>query len=164
MAMYFSMCDVMQTAVEVEKNGEKFYKTLAERADNPAATKLFEALASEEKKHIAVFQEIQESVNRKPLVCEFDDETKQYINALAGEVFTKEKLDAVLKKKNMSAEDAIRHAADFEKSSILFFSELRDLVELHDAKVIDLMIEQEKAHLTKLLGGKSGGKPNSKKQ
>lgn len=155
MPMYFSMCDVMQTAVGIEQNGEKFYSGLAGKMKAPKVKALFKALAKAEKAHIGKFQGIYSAVEKKPLVCEFDDETIAYIKALSAEVFNEEKFKAVMKTKAMSDADALHYAIDFEKNTMLFFREIRGLVEIHDAEVIDKMIEEEKNHLVKLLEAKN---------
>ncbi|MDD5502237.1 MAG: ferritin family protein, partial [Candidatus Thermoplasmatota archaeon] len=132
MAMYFSMCDVMQTAVGIEQNGERFYSTLAGKLKSPAVKKIFVALGKEEQAHIGKFQDIYNAVEKKPLVCEFDNETIAYIKALSAEVFSEAKFKAIIKKKGLAEKDAVQYAIDFEKNTMLFFREIRDLVELHD--------------------------------
>ncbi len=56
---YFSAFEVIRAAMEVEKNGRRFYLTMAERAVNPPARELFALLAEDEVEHLRRLQAIE---------------------------------------------------------------------------------------------------------
>ena len=49
---YFSGFEVIRAAKEVEKNGHRFYSTMAERASDPLLKELFSWLAQDEVEHL----------------------------------------------------------------------------------------------------------------
>jgi rubrerythrin len=49
---YFSGFEVIRAAMEVEKNGHRFYSGMAERAVNPTVKELFAMLAQDEVEHL----------------------------------------------------------------------------------------------------------------
>ena len=62
MSDIFTIQEVIEICIEIEKNGVKFYRSLLQSADTSRLKELFAYLAQEEKRHIARFEEILESV------------------------------------------------------------------------------------------------------
>jgi len=62
MSEQFTIEEIVEIAIEIEKNGEIFYDTLAESSETAILGDLFKYLSAEEKKHKVKFQEILKSV------------------------------------------------------------------------------------------------------
>jgi len=54
----FSGFEVIRAAMEVEKNGHRFYSTMAEKAAHPLARELFSWLAQDEVNHLKTLQDL----------------------------------------------------------------------------------------------------------
>ncbi|WP_305046313.1 ferritin family protein [Geoalkalibacter sp.] len=54
----FSGFEVIRAAMEVEKNGHRFYSTVAARAKSPLARELFSWLAQDEVQHLRTLEEL----------------------------------------------------------------------------------------------------------
>jgi len=58
MGEQFTIQEIVEIAIEIEKNGEIFYDILAESSETAILRDLFKYLSAEEKKHKVKFQEI----------------------------------------------------------------------------------------------------------
>jgi len=54
----FDVTEIYQFAVQIEENGEKFYRAMVEKFDDPKVKKLFGFLAVEEVRHEKIFKEM----------------------------------------------------------------------------------------------------------
>ena len=52
----------------------------------------------------------------------------------------------------MDEKEAVRMAIGFEKETLLFFHDLRDMVSGADRKVIERIVAEEKVHVRRLAG------------
>jgi rubrerythrin len=76
-----------------------------------------------------------------------------YLKALVDSVvFTDNQVAREMAQKVENVAEAIQIALSIEKDSILFYSEMRDLIRRSDREVINKIIEEEKSHLRQLLG------------
>lgn len=143
--------EIVRLAVEIEKQGQKFYEIAAARVEDAEVKKIFELLAGEEKQHIADFKGLGaklpgDFVPNESYVGEYGD----YIKALIdNHVFNHDNIEKLLP--NISvAREALAVAFRFEKDSILIFQELYNLVDDAGKEVLGKLIEQEKQHIKKL--------------
>ncbi len=60
MGNIFTGSEIIELGVQIEKNGKDFYNTLLEKSESQKAKEIFQYLAGEEDKHIAVFQKMVE--------------------------------------------------------------------------------------------------------
>jgi len=58
------MVEALQTAIQMEVDGRKFYQQASQKSSSKLAKKLFEELASEEDEHRRKFEEIYEEVKK----------------------------------------------------------------------------------------------------
>ena len=85
MSILFTGREMLETAIEVERNGFSFYSELA-RAGKARFT--FEHLAGQEKRHESLFQGMLDSLGQAPTPESYDGELALYIKTLAsGRVF-----------------------------------------------------------------------------
>ncbi|MDY6862554.1 MAG: ferritin family protein [Thermodesulfobacteriota bacterium] len=153
--IFFSGGEIIEVAIQIERNGLYFYKTLANKIDEADIKELFNHMAGEEEKHIESFQSLYESFrDYKPEIAD-EAEYFDYIKMLADmNVFTKkEGIDNIVNKVKKK-EDALDMAMSFEKDSIIFFAEIKDMVKATHKKAVDDLINQEKGHLKKLMSMK----------
>ena len=148
----FSIQEVIEIAIEIEKNGVTFYSALAESADTDRLRELFAYLTEEEKRHVTRFQEILESVGGYQISeAYYATQFMGYMKALADErVFKSDISLAEVADRARTARQAIDTAIGFEKESILFLHEMWQLVHESDRKAIQKLLDEERDHLRRL--------------
>ncbi len=57
----FSVCEVVELGIQIEKNGKAFYTVLSEKTEDSQMKNLFHCLAEAESSHIDVFKNIFDS-------------------------------------------------------------------------------------------------------
>ncbi len=152
MAHFFHANEIAKAAVEIEKKGQAFYRTVASKAKTDKTRELFTYLAEEETKHEAIFAALMERLGKIDLPAwSTQDEYSQYLNALieSHALFT----GGLAAKYMADAEDeetAIRLAMSFEKDTLLFFVEMEALVPESEKAAVHQCIEEERLHLRRL--------------
>jgi len=151
MATMFKANDAVLAALEIETRGEKFYLQLAEKAEDSNTRKLFTYLAGEETKHKAHFQALYDRLGKVDLPAGSSEaEFSTYMNALIDTHTLFRQTDTALMEDVKSRKDAILKAMVFEKESILFFMEMKEMVPEKEQKFISECIEEEREHLRQL--------------
>ncbi len=148
----FKATDVVELALELEKNGEAFYRRVAAKSASPAVKALFEELAQQEVYHFQAFQKLAQTAWDQPLLTQ--DEWSNYLGYLQATVqsafFEGEDKSLALADKVENEQEAIRMAMGFEKETLLFFHDLRDMVPEGEKKTVVRIIAEEKQHLRRL--------------
>ena len=148
----FSLKEIIEIAVNVEENGEKFYRNLSKLVEKDKQKKIFEYLADQEVEHAKVFKKLGEEFRADQEDYIQTDEVDAYLrNYIEGKVFPS--LDTMLKKvKGMSFEDIIDYAIQIEKDTIIFYTEILKLIKNETSrKMVNAIIEQEKKHVLDLM-------------
>lgn len=148
MAIFFSGSELLEIALGIERNGAVFYQALADRTGNKDVKAIYGYLAGEEKKHLNTFQGMLNSVGRYKPPESYAEEYMLYLRALIDSaVFPDDKVAKEMASKASSEAEALHIGIIAEKDSILFYSEMRNLVRESDRHTIDAIIGEEKAHL-----------------
>lgn len=153
MTIKFSGNEVIEMAIQIEQKGYDFYTIMKKKAKREDMRNLFNWLATEEKRHITVFEELREIFNKidmkdlynwNEVALYFKSliDTKVFPDTAEGKDLTNEMEDEI---------GAIHIAISFEKDNILYFQEIRDLVEDSEKEIINKLISEEKSHIMKLL-------------
>ena len=149
----FRAAEVMDMAVQIERQGVDFYKACLQSAADKRVKEVFKFLIDEEKRHIEIFSTMKEDMQQEPLPEEYPGEIRSYMEGFVkNEVFYPPK-DAVQKASQMENPNrTVDFAVEFEKRSILFYSGLKQLVRRSEGARIDDVIAQEHGHIRRLLG------------
>jgi len=149
----FSSSELIEVALGIERSGVAYYSSLAESATDASLRRTYNELADMERKHIRIFQNMLDSVGtyQPTYGGESEEEYELYLKALVDStVFTSDKIARQMAQKASSPAEAIQIALGAEKDSILFYSEMRDLVPEQDRPIIDKIINEEKLHVRQL--------------
>jgi len=148
MALFFSGSELLEIAVDIEKNGMAFYQALAHKTGNRDVKDIYNYLAGEEKKHLDTFQGMSDSLEQaKPSEVDIE-EYMLYLKALADSAVFSNVAEAQQKAAKVFNEiEALNIGIQAEKDSILFYTELQDLVRKPDRKVVLNILDEEKKHL-----------------
>ena len=145
---YIGTTEVVQFAIRIEENGEKFYRKIAAAIGDKKIRDLFTFLADEEVKHKEKFEKMLSEVEKYEPSEAYPPEYFAYLRAFANNIIFNVGIDKDLPEKPhpVSALDfGIRREAD----SIAYYQETRGLVPADQRNLIDKIIEEERKHLLK---------------
>jgi len=145
----FSLKDIIDIAVQIERNGERVYRNAANKIENPSLRSLLQRLADDEIQHAKWFEEL---IDKVPGTGEFPEQEKigraLLQDAVGAQSFALEDADFSSMKK---IEDLLSLAIEFEKDTALFYGMLQPLIE--DQKTLEQLhaiIQEEEAHARRL--------------
>ena len=144
--------EALKWALEIEKNGEAFYNAVAAKSADLEVKALFEDLAAQERGHYQAFQKMLGKAKPDPDLSTVEyDEYQTYLQvALAEALFAGPDKGLTLAKQAQDRETALRAAMGFEKDTLLFFYDLREMVSQAGRRAISDIILEEKTHLRRL--------------
>lgn len=146
----FTANDVIEFAIAIERNGERFYRLAQERVQDDQVQKMFRRLASDEVAHGRLFEKLRASIDAYDPGDEFPEEYFAYLHAFVEQiVFSDAKLDEAVAAAKDSL-SAVRFAKQREQDAIQFYGEMRNLVPEADRALLDDLIAEERSHFTQL--------------
>ncbi len=145
--------EILQMAVQMEKNGKVFYDGVVRAVKDVKARDVFQLLSDEEVRHERVFRDMLDEVESKKVKSPYDDtEVILYFRSLIDrKVFPSEEEGVAMKKEVDDPAVAIRIALSLEKDSVLFYHELVQVTEGKDQEVVKRIIEEERDHIRRIL-------------
>jgi rubrerythrin len=155
MSATFNADEILAVAMQIERNGARFYLYAAEKASSPSAREFFRGLAVLEQSHEKTFGKMREELSddeRRATTFDPENQTEAYLKALAdGRVFDLS-ADPVQKLTGReSPKDILTLAIGMEKNSIVFYLGIKELVpERLGRNKIDAIIREEMRHITVL--------------
>ena len=149
--------EALKWALEIEKNGEAFYNAVAAKSAailDDEVRALFEDLAAQERGHYQVFQKMLDEARPDPDLSKVDyEEYQTYLQvALDSALFAGPGKGLTLAKQAQDRQTALRAAMGFEKDTLLFYYDLREMVSRAEREAISGIIREEKTHLRRLAG------------
>ena len=145
----FTIADIRNIAVQIEKNGEQTYRDAAAACTNAETRELFEKMAEDEKRHGEWFEKINAD---KPLTEE-QREMEAVGRALLQEM-VKDQTFSLQHEELMASDevdDLVSQSCTFENDTIVFYEMLSGFIDDPDAmRELKAIIEEEKGHLKKL--------------
>jgi rubrerythrin len=142
----FSAREIYHLAIQIEKNGEKFYREALEKISNPVLRELIVWIADQELEHQEWFSK--RKVTLEDRSDNFDlEETGDAVlqNILGDQSFS-------LKEADFSSmdniEDLLRVAIEFENDTILFYEMIGSLIDDKEtSEKLQEIIKEEKHHI-----------------
>lgn len=152
----FSASDIVEIAIEIEKNGRFFYENFAKKTKIKGIADFFRDMAQEEAQHEKDFRVILSSVMQHKPCDIYPQEYFAYINAIAGGYLFKDSDDFSERASRIDSENAaIDFSLGMEKDSILLYEEMKKIVSDGNKGLIDAIINQEREHVKRLWGIRS---------
>jgi rubrerythrin len=144
---YFSGFEVIRAAKEVEKNGHRFYSTMAERASSPMLKELFAWLAQDEVEHLRRLNQL-ETKYQDGSFSDCEEEFLPYLSQFSdAKIFPDAaRLEAVLKTDNADLQ-ALDMAIEAEEKFAEYFLRASSLALSADGKdAFDWLAGEEARH------------------
>ena len=148
----FTAAQGLEMAMQIETNGEAFYSTVAAETSVAELKDLFEFLAAQERNHYKVFEKLLGRVEPGPgMLAPEEDEYSMYLDvALDQALFSGADKALAAARRAQDKTAAIRTALGFEKDTLLFFYDLREMVGENDRETLSRIINEEKSHVRRL--------------
>jgi rubrerythrin len=142
----FNADEIFEMAEQMERNGEKFYKSAAATIDDEAHKKLLLELAAMETDHEKTFKAMRsdlKAAEKSATVFDPEGEAALYLRALVDtRVFFEKKVDV------SSMEKILKAAIEAEKDSIVFYIGMKNAVpEKLGRDRIEGIIKEEMGHI-----------------
>ncbi|HEY92694.1 MAG TPA: ferritin family protein [Dehalococcoidia bacterium] len=148
MSIVFTGSELVEIAINIERNGVAFYQALANKTQNKDSKDIYDYLANEEKKHLNTFQGMLDAVGQYQPPQDYAEEYMLYLKSLVDSSVFSNISEAQQKAEKVTSEiEATDIGIQAEKDSILFYTEMQNFVRQPDQKVVLNIIDEEKAHL-----------------
>jgi len=151
MGVTFNADEIFEMAVQLERNGAKFYRTAAEKL--PSFRQVLIDLAVMEDEHEKTFENMREQLSEQgQVVFDPEGEAQMYLDVMAeGQVFDVGAEPAGQFKGERTAEDILEMAIGKEKESIAFYAGLKECVRPQAGRdKVEAIIREEFGHIATL--------------
>ena len=142
----FSLGEIIDLAIRIEKNGEKAYRKARDEVSNPSLASMLQWLAEEEAEHEKWFTRLKEKVETMSEDPQLDEMGKTLLKGVLGDqAFSIDNADFSRIKDLVGL---LELSVEFEKDTILFYEMLGAFIK--DEKVLDqlnMIIEEENRHV-----------------
>ncbi|MCJ7772427.1 MAG: ferritin family protein [Desulfobacterales bacterium] len=148
MSYDYNAKDILEMAIQIEKNGAVFYRNAAESLANTSHKQLLLDLAAMEDQHEKTFTDMKSNLSeeeKKSTAFDPDEEAGLYLKALADtRVFFEKEMPGG----SPSMKDIFKEAILAEKDSIVFYLGMKDFVpEKFGKNRIEKIIKEEMGHI-----------------
>ena len=135
--------DIFEFAMQMEKDGEEYYRQLAGKTDVRGFAAIFTRLAEAEVEHYKVLRQLKKQQAADLPEAPLDDEAK----SIFSELKAKGELPAVDPNAINAQVEMYRHAQQLEKKSMEFYREKAEGMDQSTAKALLLRLaDEEKKH------------------
>lgn len=143
--------EILEAAIQIEKNGQLFYELMGQKAADKPALEVFKNLAQQEKEHLVHLHELARGLADPPETWE-REEFSMYMAELAESHVFRSDGSAQKAAKEVSGDlAAIEMGIRFEKDTLLFMEGLRSIVRKQEKEILEKILEWERAHLVELV-------------
>jgi rubrerythrin len=156
MGIYFNADEIFEIAEQIERNGAKFYRYAAQRAEDAATRQRLVKLADWELSHEKTFAAMRAELSdqeRQPTAYDPDNQAVMYLRAMAdSRVFDVKADPTKLLTGKETLADILQIALGLEKDSIAFYLGMKEIIPERLGKDrIDSIIKEEMNHITLLI-------------
>jgi rubrerythrin len=145
----FAPDEILDLAIQLERNGEGVYRQAMEKFAKPELTALLGWMADEEVKHAQWFAELKKMIqatSNNPFIKEMSREL--FNDLLGGKNFSHREVDFALVEE---ADELMAIFIEFEKDTILFYEILKPfIIEEGTLETLKKIIAEEHNHITRL--------------
>ena len=142
----FEIKEIIDLALQIEKNGEEIYRNALRRVENPAIYIVLQKLADEELNHIEWFTGLKQSIQSTTDDPKLMELGKTILNRVLGaQAFSLKDVDF----SGISRiDDLLKLAIEFERDTVLFYEMIRPLLDLtEELDHLDKIIAEENQHI-----------------
>ncbi len=145
----FNLRDILDMAVQIERNGEVVYRKALARATDPELVEILSWMAAEEARHAGHFDDIRQKLTTEADNLLMDELGRLMLERIVGNrSFSLEEVDF---SKVDDVNGLLRIMIAFEKDTVEFYNIFRNFItDTREQACLDAIIADEKAHILKL--------------
>jgi rubrerythrin len=142
----FTLEEICNLGIQIERNGEKFYRDALKQPWSTPLASMLNMLAEEEARHVDFFVKQKEKLSAEGGDPELESMGREMLKEVLGsETFSLKETDL---SKIRSIEQLRQTALEFERDTIVFYEMIRAfLAERETAEQLDAIIEEENKHI-----------------
>ena len=146
----FTIADIRNIAIQIERNGEATYRKAAEATTDPQLAETFNRMADDEKRHAQWFESIQTDRELTAEQSELEAVGKSILREMVKDKTFSLQGETLAKIDNIT--DLISESHGFEEDTILFYEMLSGFIDdSHTQVQLDRIIAEEKKHSEELM-------------
>lgn len=146
MASFVNAADAVAAAVEIERRGYTFYRSVMEKSKSAEDKEFFAFMAEEEKRHEGIFATMLERLGGVALPAGSDD--AEYLDYVRGLLDSHTLFMPGQEERAMTS--PLGEAIRFEKDTLIFFLELERMVPESERKYVRQCADEERKHIKML--------------
>ncbi len=145
----FTMTELFDIAIRIEKNGKKAYCAASQKVENTKIASLLKWMGEQEAMHAASFLNLKETITNLSGPISEENLNEPLIDQLMnGETFSLADINFLTA---TQLHEILHIAVEFEKDTILFYEMLKSFIQEKDAKdELDAIIKEEHRHIHQL--------------
>jgi rubrerythrin len=149
MSVFKNPAEIIEIAIRIERNGVEFYRYLSENVEDNDAKDVFSFLAAQEEKHVGIFRKMLYEVADYTPKYSYPGEYGLFLDELAGSAIDSLKnYENALKTRGF--QEAIKLGIEAELQTIVYFTELYELLPDKVNEALKNVIDEEKKHYLEL--------------
>jgi rubrerythrin len=155
MGISFSADEVFEMAMDIEKNGEAFYRKATSLAKDAGVKAVLTELMKQEQQHYVTFKSLRDNLPPKTSLPTYaDPESEEYLyleTLVKSRMFGNVREAEALATKVGNEIEALKAALTFEKDTILFFQAMQRMTDERLGRgEVDRIIEEEHRHVVRI--------------
>lgn len=142
----FSIREIIELAIQIEKNGEMIYRNALQSASNKRVYRLIQRFAHEEAQHVEWFTKLKEKVQSSAVDPQLEEMGKTILlGVLGNQAFSLKDVDlSGINETN----DLLKSAIEFEQDTIVFYEMICSFIEDQETlSQLENVIEEENQHV-----------------
>jgi rubrerythrin len=141
----FSIGEIIDLAIQIERNGERVYRNALRHVSNQSLTSLLQWLADEEAEHAKWFSGLKPALTETLVDKELEEMGRAMLEKVLGEQsFSLQETDFST---TDEADDLIKRAIEFEKDTVLFYQMLQAFIDNEETlENLKKIIHEEERH------------------
>ena len=142
----FTLSEIIDLAIRIEKNGENAYRKAQEEVSNPSLASMLQWLAEEEVEHVKWFTQLKEKTATLAEDPKLEEMGKAILQGVLGDqAFSIKDADF---SKIEDINSLLELSVEFEKDTVLFYEMLSAFIDDEETlSQLDKIIEEEKRHV-----------------
>jgi len=142
----FTLNEIIDLAIRIEKNGENAYRKAQEEVSNPSLASMLQWLAEEEVEHVKWFTRLKENAATLAEDPKLEEMGKSILQGVLGDqAFSIKDADF---SKTEDINSLLELSVEFEKDTIIFYEMLSAFIDDKETlNQLDKIIEEEKRHV-----------------
>jgi rubrerythrin len=142
----FSIREIIDMAIQLEKNAETFYRAALAEMSTPSLEPVLVCLADEERNHAEWFEKLKRVAEEVEARGQSGDLSGKVLRSLVGD--QKFSLAEVDLSKIESTQELIELAIEHEQDTIIFYQMIQSFIDdLETVKELDEIIDEENQHI-----------------